>query len=229
MESEKKARRVIDTFTGPWEKRNLPRMAAALPGWVTSDHLTVLGILSSFVIAAGYVLTRHSSWWLWLSNFGLAVHWYADSLDGTLARVRHRERERYGYFVDHISDAWTTLMVCLGLGASSLMDMRVALFLAIGYFLLNIHVHIMAYTRGIFRISFGRFGPTEVRMFLIMVNIVLIFWNPRVARYGGDPLTVLDVAGLALAIIFVMIFVGSSIRDGIKLDRLDRAQWKDEK
>lgn len=228
MEDAKKARRVIDTLTGAWEKRNLPKMAAALPRWVTSDHLTVLGILAAFAIAAGYALTGRTLWWLCLSNFGLIVHWYADSLDGTLARVRHREREKYGYFVDHISDAWTTLLVCLGLGLSPLMDMRVALFLAIGYFLLNLHVHIMAYTEGVFRISFGRFGPTEVRIFIFAINVVLIFWNPVVARYGGDPITALDVGGLILGVTFVIIFVISSIKDAIRLDRLDRAKWKED-
>jgi archaetidylinositol phosphate synthase len=227
MAAEKKAQRVIATLTGPWEKRHLPRMAEALPAWVTSDHLTFLGIIAALVIAAGYVLTRWSSWWLWLANFGLILHWYADSLDGTLARVRHREREKYGYFVDHICDAWTTLVLCLGLGLSQLMDMRVALFLVVGYFLLNIYVHVMAYTQGIFRISYGRFGPTEVRMFIFFANIVLIFWNPIVAHHGGDPITALDVAGLSLGVLFVTIFIVSSIQDAIKLDKLDRAKWQD--
>jgi phosphatidylglycerophosphate synthase len=222
-----KARRVIQTLTGPWEKRHLPKMAAALPNWVSSDHLTLLGIVAALVIAAGYVLTRLSSWWLWLSNAGLIVHWYADSLDGTLARVRHQEREKYGYFVDHICDAWATLVICLGLGLSRLMDMRVALFLAVGYFLLNIYVHVMAYTQKVFRISYGRFGPTEVRMFIFAANIVLIFWNPMVTYYGGDPITALDLGGLCLGALFVFIFIISSIRDAIKLDRLDRAKWRD--
>jgi archaetidylinositol phosphate synthase len=226
MANVKKAERVIETLTGPWEKRILPRMATALPEWVNPDHLTLLGILSSLAIGAGYALTRISIWWLWLCNFGLIVHWYADSLDGTLARVRHREREKYGYFVDHICDAWATLILCLGLGASQLMDMRAALLLAVGYFLLNIHVHIMAYTQGVFRISFGRFGPTEVRIFIFAVNIILIYWNPQVATCGGDPVTALDVGGLALAAVFIIIFVVSSIRNSIELDRLDRAKWE---
>lgn len=227
MDEEKKAQRIIETFTGPWEKRNLPKMAAALPEWVTSDHLTLLGILSSLIIAVGYILTRWSPWWLWLSNLGLFIHWYADSLDGTLARVRHRERERYGYFVDHISDAWTTLVLCLSLGMSRLMDMRVALFLAAGYFLLNIHVHVKAYTQRVFRISFGHFGPTEVRIFIFIMNIILMFWNPTVGAYGGDPVTAMDVGGLALGVLFLVIFIVSSIKDAIALDRLDRARWRE--
>lgn len=203
------------------------KLARALPRWVTSDHLTFLGILMAMVIAAGYVLTWYSRWWLLLSNFGLVVHWYADSLDGTLARVRRREREKYGYFVDHICDAWTTLVLCLGLGISPLMDMRIALFLAIGYFLLNIHVHIRTYTEGVFRISYGRIGPTEVQMFIFVINVILIFWNPLVANFRGSVITALDVGGITLAIAFIVIFVVSAIKDAMRLDRQDRAKWKE--
>ncbi len=220
--ADEKAKRVIDTFTGPWERRNLPKLAAALPAWVNPDHLTLLGIVAAFVIAAGYILVRFSRAWLILSNLGLVLHWFADSLDGTLARVRHIERERYGYFVDHICDAWTVLVVCVSLGASPLMDMRVALFVAVGYFLMNIYVHIAAYSEGVFRLSYARMGPTEIRMLLFAVNIVLIFWNPVVTHLRGAPLRALDIGGLAVAAGFIVIFVVSSIKDAIKLDRLDR-------
>lgn len=227
MDDSKKAKRVIDTFTGPWEKRNLPKMAVALPHWVTSDHLTLLGILAALMIAAGYILTWYSRWWLWMSNFGLLVHWYADSLDGTLARVRHREREKYGYFVDHICDAWAALVIFLGLGISPLMDMRVALFMTVSYYLLSIYVHIAAYTEGVFRISYARVGPTEMRIFICAVNIVLVFWNPMVAEVLGVPMTALDVGGVVVAILLIGNTIVCSIRSAIKLDRQDRAKWKE--
>jgi len=117
-------------------------------------------------------------------------------------------------------------VLCLGLGASPLMDMRVALFLAVGYFLLNIHVHILAYTERVFRISYGRMGPTEVRIFIFAINVVLIFWNPVVAHFRGLPITALDVGGMAVGTAFVIIFVVSAIGDAIKLDRQDRVKWK---
>ncbi len=224
--AEKKAERVIDTFTGPFEKKYLPKMARALPRWIMPDHLTILGIFSSFLIAGGYILAWFSPYYLLLANLGLIVHWFADSLDGTLARVRHTERERYGYFVDHICDAWTVLLVCFGLGASPMMDMRTAMFLAIGYFMLNIYVHIAAYSEGVFRLSYGRMGPTEVRIFIFIVNIVLIFWNPMITSVRNSPVRALDAGGIAVACIFIIIFIVSAIRDAIRLDRLDRAKHK---
>lgn len=226
MAEEHQAKRIIKTLTGPWEMRHLPKMAAALPKWVVPDHLTVLGILAAFVIGIGYALTRYSPQWLWLSNFGLFLHWYADSLDGTLARVRHIERERYGYFVDHITDAFSVFIICLGLGASPLMDLRVAMLLAVGYLLLNIYAHVAAYTRELFILSYAKIGPTEVRIFIFLANLVLMFWNPEVGEIFNVSLTAVDLAGLVITIIFISLFIILAIKDAIKLDRLDRAKTR---
>ncbi|MGZ4887388.1 MAG: CDP-alcohol phosphatidyltransferase family protein, partial [Candidatus Aminicenantales bacterium] len=145
METEKRAERVIETLTGPWEKRVLPRMALALPPRVNSDHLTVLGIFAGFVIFTGFMLLRSSRWWIMLSNAGFVLHWWADSLDGTLARVRHREREKFGYFVDHVCDAFTVTLISVGLALSPLVHLGVGLSVAMGYLLMNVYAHIEAY------------------------------------------------------------------------------------
>jgi len=224
MENQEKASRVIDTLTGPFEKKYLPKMAAALPAWVNPDHLTVLGIFAAIVIGAGYLLTWQSIHWLWLSNAGLILHWYADSLDGTLARVRHIERERYGYFVDHICDAITVLFLCFGLGLSPLMNLNVAMLLIITYFLLNIYVHIMAYAQNEFRLSYSKIGPTEVRIIVFLLNTGIFIWNPTSVEYRGHTLTALDIGGLIIAGIFFIVFVAVSIKDAIKLDKQDRAK-----
>ncbi len=224
MEDQKKAKRIIDTWTGPWEKRNLPKMAAALPAWVSSDHLTVLGIIAALIICAGYILTWNSRWWLMLANFGFVLHWWADSLDGTLARVRHKEREQYGYFVDHICDAFSTTVICITFGFSPLMRLEVALFLTIGYLLLNIYAHVGAYSEGIFRLSYAKVGPTEIRILLVIVNTILIFWNPDILVINDTLWTLVDVVGTIVAGVFMIIFIIVSIKDAIKLDRLDRAK-----
>ncbi|RKZ28100.1 hypothetical protein DRQ29_02450, partial [bacterium] len=201
-----------------------PRIAKALPKWVMPDHLTILGIVAAISIAVGYILTRFSIWWIWFANFGLLVHWFADSLDGTLARVRHTERENYGYFVDHICDAVTTFLVCFGLGASPLMDMRTGMYLAVGYFMLNIYVHIAAYSMGVFRLSYSRLGPTEVRILIIIANIIVIFWNPVIYHIFGQPVRALDAVGILVGTGFLIVFAISVIKDAIELDREDRAK-----
>jgi archaetidylinositol phosphate synthase len=227
METEKKAERVIQTLTGPWEKRVLPKMARALPVWVNPDHLTVLGVVAGFVIFAGLVLVRNSRWWIMLSNAGFVVHWWADSLDGTLARVRHREREQYGYFVDHMSDAFTTILFALGLALSSLVHIGVGMSVALGYLLMNIYVHAEAYVSRVFRISYGHFGPTEVRLICMAVTTTGAFWNPVLVRVFKVNFTITDVLVLSVGVGLAVVFIVSSIRTAIRLDRLDRAGWTD--
>jgi len=225
MEKEKKAERVIETLTGPWEKRVLPKMARALPRWVTPDHLTLLGVLAGFLIFAGLVLVRTSRWWIMLSNAGFVIHWWADSLDGTLARVRHREREQYGYFVDHISDAFTTVLFALGLALSSLVHIGVGMSVAIGYLLMNVYAHVEAYIDRVFRISYGRLGPTEVRIICVAVTTLGAFWNPLFLPAFGIDFRLADVLVLSVGIGLVLIFIVSSVRTALRLDRLDRAKW----
>jgi archaetidylinositol phosphate synthase len=225
METEKKAERVIQTLTGPWEKRVLPKMARALPLWVTPDHLTVLGIVAGFMIFAGFLLLWSSRWWIMLSNAGFVVHWWADSLDGTLARVRHRERERFGYFVDHICDAFTVALISLGLALSPLVHLGVGLSVALGYLLMNIYAHVEAYVDRVFRISYGRLGPTELRVVFMAITTTGAFWNPVLIRVFGKGFTVADILTLAAGTGLVVVFIVLSLRTAVRLDRLDRAKW----
>lgn len=221
---EQKAERVINTLTGPLEKKILKKLALALPEKVMPDHLTILGIIATLISAVAYLLTWHSRWWLFLASFGFVLNWYGDSLDGTLARVRHIERERYGYFVDHIADAVTTVLICLGLGLSPYMQLEIGLLLAIGYLLLNIFVHTSAYTKGEFRISYMKFGPTEVRLAIIIFNTILFLWNGNVLAYRGRIITIMDLAGLVFSLAFFIIFLWMSVKTAISLDKLDRQE-----
>jgi len=224
MNESLKAQRVSNTLTGHWEKILLQKMARALPGWVMPDHLTILGIISTFVIALGYILSWLNPWWLMLANAGFAIHWFGDSLDGTLARFRHIERERYGYFVDHISDAFMTAVVCVAFGLSPMMQLEIGLMLTIGYLLINIYAHVSVYTTRIFRLSYAKLGPTEIRIIVILANTLLIFWNPVLLHFKGISLTFIDLAGLFFSFGFLVVFIVSSVLDAIKLDRLDRAE-----
>src|SRR4051812_33815962 len=161
------------------EKRTLIWLAKRMPAWVNSDHLTLLGFAA--MIAAGLCYWA-ASWdrrFLLVVIAALVVNWFGDSLDGTLARVRNRLRPRYGFYVDHITDAIGTFCLIGGLGLSGYMNTTVALCLLIAYFLLSIEVYLTTYTIGTFHLSFWSFGPTELRILLCIGNIALFKW-PRV-------------------------------------------------
>ncbi|MFU8861245.1 MAG: CDP-alcohol phosphatidyltransferase family protein [Cyclonatronaceae bacterium] len=221
MDKNRQAVRINDSFTRGLEQKWLPRMANATPMWITPDHMTFLALFAAVVIGAGYLLTVYSPWWLLLSNAGLIMHWYGDSLDGTLARVRKCERERYGYFVDHICDIGSVVFIAIAIGASPLMQMDIALFVAVGYSMMNVYVHIVAYTRQKFLLSHGKIGPTEFRIVLMIINFVIIFWNPVLYTWNDQIFTVLDMAGIGIAVVLFSAFIYKSIIGAIQLNDLD--------
>jgi len=175
------------------EKRALVWMARRMPLWVNSDHLTVLGFGAMFAAGLGYWAASRDRRALAAVIAALAVNWFGDSLDGTLARVRNRLRPRYGFYVDHITDAIGTFFLMGGLALSTYMSPYIALGLLIAYFLLSIEVYLTTYTVGAFHLSFWSFGPTELRLLLCIGNIAL-FYVPVVTLLGRQFL-LFDVGG----------------------------------
>ena len=145
--------------------------------------------------------------WLWAVNAGLVLHWWGDSLDGTLARVRHIERSRYGFFVDHYSDTLAVFFICFGMGLSPLMDMRVALALVIGYYAMMTLVNLVSMCRGVFKISFGGIGPTEMRLFIIIGNTIVWWLGNPLYDIRGHQLTLFSIIGLSVAILLGLYYL----------------------
>ena len=182
-----------------FERWALPRLASRLPAWVLPDHLTVLGLIASTVVGVAFALTNLDPRWLWLASGALIINWFGDSLDGSLARYRKTERPRYGYYLDHLTDAYSTLAIALGLGFSPYMLLAVGLAIGLAYLLLSINVYLEAHVFAEFRLGYGNLGPTEVRLILIALNTVALTIGPLPFGILGVGATVFDVAGLAAA------------------------------
>ncbi|HSK20760.1 MAG TPA: CDP-alcohol phosphatidyltransferase family protein [Longimicrobiales bacterium] len=204
-----------------FERWALPRLAARLPAWVVPDHLTVLGLLASTAIGAAYALSNRNELWLWVVNAALVVNWFGDSLDGTLARYRRIERPRYGYYLDHLTDAYSTLAIGLGLGFSPYMIIAVGLAIVIAYLLLSINVYLETHVFEEFRFSYGNLGPTEVRLLLIALNVTALSIGPLPFSIIGIQATVFDVFGLAAAFTMVALLL---VRAGGNLRALARLE-----
>ncbi len=221
MEKAEAKKRVNKIALARFEQWALPRMAERLPMWMTPDKLTIIGLISAVVIGGSYVLTQYSLAWLWVASAGFVVHWWGDSLDGTLARVRNIRRERYGFYVDHQSDAISTFLIFVGLGLSPLMELSVALFLIVAYFLMMIHVNLVTITQDVFKISFAGAGPTELRLFMITANTVVFFLaNPVVTVVGYD-LRLFSVIGIVGTAVLLSIYVIYGLIERAKLAKLD--------
>lgn len=194
----KPARRVNSSLTAALEKRALVWMAERAPGWVTSDGLTLLGFLAQIGAGVCYALARFDSRTLLLGIACLALNWLGDSLDGTLARVRHHERPRYGFYVDHIVDIFGATALMCGLGFSGLLHWPVAIAMLIAFLLLSAESYLATYTLACFELSQGLFGPTEIRLLLAAGNLAALR-NPWSTIFGHRWL-LFDIGGVIGAI-----------------------------
>jgi phosphatidylglycerophosphate synthase len=214
------AHRVQLSLLSSSEKRLLIWLACRLPSWINPDHLTSLGFAAMFSAGFCYYLARWNRLALLLAAFWLAVNWFGDSLDGTLARVRNSQRPRYGFYVDHIVDTFGALFLIGGLALSGYMNWMIALGTLIAFLMLSIEVYLATYTLGRFRLSFCGWGPTELRLLLAIGNIALLF-RPMVP-IQGHRYRLFDVGGIiAIAGMGLMLIV-SVIRHTIALYRAER-------
>jgi archaetidylinositol phosphate synthase len=195
------------------EGRILEWIARRLPARVMPDHLTALGVLAAIGIAAAYLLSNGDKAWLWAASALLVVHWLGDSLDGTLARVRRIERPKYGYYLDHLVDALATALIGLGLGLSPWMLLSVGLAIVIVYLVLSINTYLETYVFGTFTLGYGRLGPTEVRLALIVLNTLIAVGVGLGFKVGDLGLTLLDLIGLGIAAVMAAGVIGRAARN----------------
>ncbi|MBN2257337.1 MAG: CDP-alcohol phosphatidyltransferase family protein [Anaerolineaceae bacterium] len=217
-------KRINDILLGPLERPALAWLAEHMPRWVTPDLLTLIGLFASLLIFVSYWLTQKSSAFLWLASFGFILNWFGDSLDGTLARHRKIERPKYGFFVDHIIDAIDEVMVFLGLGLSPYVTFTIANLALVAYLLISVQVYISTAVHSVFKISYGKLGPTEIRLIAILANTVIFFLgNPLVGLPYFGQVALYDVIVGAVAAILMYIFISSSILQMRTLAKEDSA------
>ncbi len=177
------------------ERRLLVWVAERLPRSVSSDHLTLLGFAGMLLAALGFLAAAWDTRSLCLVVAGLAVNWFGDSLDGTLARVRDCQRPRYGYYTDHVLDLIGTVGLVCGMAGSGLMSPKIAFGFLIAYLSVMAEVFLSTHVRHVFRMSVMFFGPTELRI-LLAVGTLFLFYKPVVKLAGAGPFLLLDVGGV---------------------------------
>jgi len=212
--------RVQESWVAAAEKRALLWLAARTPEAVNSDHLTALGLIAQLGAGACYALASRNRLWLLGVIACLALNWLGDSLDGTLARVRRRLRPRYGFYVDHMVDSFGAVALMGGLALSGYMHPRIAIGLLIAFLMLSIQSYLATHALGEFRLSFWRFGPTELRILLAIGNLALL-WKPIVHLLGGL-YRLFDVGGtIGLAVMSLMVVV-FTLQNTLRLYREER-------
>ncbi len=220
MPEIKSHRRINDIFLAPLERPTLKWLAAHMPDWVNPDTLTVVGVLGSVVTFLGYWLSRLDHNFLWLASFGFVINWFGDSLDGTLARFRHIERPVYGFFIDHVVDIFSEVLFFIGLGISPYVRFDIACLALISYLMVSVLVYVRMCVKGEFKISYAGLGPTEARLIAIGANTLVYFiGNPKLNLFSFSA-TVYDFVGIGVALILLVIFVSSSLKQAQILAKL---------
>ncbi len=213
-------RRVQESWVASAEKRALVWLGERTPAAIGPDHLTILGFGAQIGAGACYALASWNRYWLLGVILCLALNWLGDSLDGTLARVRQRQRPRYGFYVDHIVDSFGALALMGGLALSGYMHPWIAIGLLVAFLMLSIQSYLATHALGEFRLSFWRFGPTELRILLAVGNLALL-WRPRVHLFG-EIYRLFDVGGaVGLAGMMAMV-VFFTVQNTVRLYREER-------
>ncbi len=234
LQQDQNHTRINNTLLGGMEKKALAWLAAHMPAWVVPDTLTLIGLLAAVLIFVSYALTMFDKNFLWLASLGFVINWFGDSLDGTLARYRHIERPRYGFFVDHIIDSVSEVLIFIGLGFSPFLRFDLALLALISYLLLATYVYLVTYVNGVFRISYAHVGPTEIRILGIVGNTIVFFTGNRIINFpdyglllSSLQLTIYDLIAVLFILLVLGFFVASTITTAMTLSREDRAASRD--
>jgi phosphatidylglycerophosphate synthase len=158
---------------------------------------------------------------LWVACVGFVINWFGDSLDGTLARYRHIERPRYGYFLDHSVDAINETLIFLGIGFSGYVRMDIALVALVGYLLVSLYTALSIYVTGQFKISYAYLGPTEIRLIAILASIGAYIDGSRFVALPFGNFSFFELITLGLIILFFSAFLLSTIGQIVRLSRVD--------
>lgn len=214
------AERQQTSLLAPLERVTLLWLARRMPAWINSDHLSFIGLVGMFMAGLCYAASKEHPQMLYLVNLSLSLNWFGDSLDGTLARYRDRQRPRYGFYVDHIIDTFGALFVIGGLALSGYMSERVAALLLVVFFMLAINSYLAAYALGIFRLSHWKLGPTEIRLLLCIGNLFLL--NHAHAHILGHRYLLFDIGGVIAIVGMALMLIVSSIKNTHALYNAER-------
>src|ERR1700722_14051749 len=211
------ARRVNQALTASLEKRALQWMAERAPKWVTSDRLTVLGLVAQIGGGICYALSRYDRRFLLLVILCVVLNWLGDSLDGTLARVRKQQRPRYGFYVDHMVDIVGSVALMCGLGFSGFVHWQTAIAMLIAFLLLSSESYLATYTLSCFQLSQGLFGPTEIRILLVLGNLALL--RSPYSTVFGHRMLLFDLGGAIASICMFAVAMATTVQHTAQLYR----------
>ncbi|WP_131113365.1 CDP-alcohol phosphatidyltransferase family protein [Lichenihabitans psoromatis] len=214
-------KRIQGNIVARQERRFLNWACSVMPEQVSSDHLTAFGVFGAVLVVVGYVAGRSNVDFLWIAALGYVIHWFGDSLDGSLARYRNVSRPRYGYFLDHSLDVFCIVLMVGGMGLSSFARMDVAMYVVVAYLILAIHVFLKNHVTGTFQLSFIALGPTELRMVFVAITVWMIIQGGDSYHLALPGVSGYDIALLVTGTVLFTLFIVNSVTMVLHLRALE--------
>lgn len=221
-----KTTRINESFFSGVEKPLLAALVERMPKAVTPDHLTGLGVVGAAIVLVGYCLSNFNVEWLWLANFGLVIHWAGDSLDGTLARHRDIERPRYGFYLDQVIDTIGNLMIAVGIGLSPWISFAAAMVVLALYHMLAVQTYVRAIVDQEFHVAPGRWGPTEMRVGIVLMNLCIMVFGEPVLTTWPVPLGWCDLFLGVVSVGLFWLFIAQMIRHLQRLESEEEVAYQ---
>lgn len=163
------------SFLTPFERRLATVVLPKIPSWLETYHLTMLTLLwSSLILLFSYLAARDLRW-LWGVSAMVALQYVTDHYDGKIGKYRGTGLVRWGYYMDHLLDYVFLCSVIIGyafiLPERSRYQILIMLAIFAGY---EVSTFLAFAATDRLKISYLKFGPTEFRLALIVINGLLV-------------------------------------------------------
>jgi phosphatidylglycerophosphate synthase len=195
------AHKINTSFLAPLERRLAPLVIPRIPSWLETYHLTMLTLVWSLMILVFSFLAARNVRWLWMVSVMIALQWVTDHYDGKVGKYRNTGLVRWGYYMDHLLDYFFLCSVLIGYAFILPERSRLQLLLMLALFAAYDFSTFLAFAAlDELKISHLKFGPTEFRLALIIINGLLISFGTRHMISGLKWVN----AGAAVGLVFLI-------------------------
>ena len=189
------------SFLTPLERRIAPIVLSRIPAWLETYHLTMLTLVWSGLILLFSHFAASDIRWLWPVSAMIFLQYVTDHYDGKIGKYRNTGLVRWGYYMDHLLDYFFLCSVIIGyafiLPERSRYQILFTLAIFAGY---EMSTFLAFAATDRLKISYLKFGPTEFRLALNVINGLLVQFGTRYMISGLKYVNVGGAIGLSLLI-----------------------------
>lgn len=168
------------SFLSPIERRLAPLVIPRVPLWLETQHLTMLTLVWSLLILFFSYMAAANLRWLWAVSAMIFLQYLTDHCDGKVGKYRNTGLVRWGYYMDHLLDYFFLCSILIGYAFILPERARIQLLLTLALFAAYDFSTFLAFAAtDKLKISYLKFGPTEFRLAIIIINSLLINFGTK--------------------------------------------------